>query len=125
MLKIEVIGNLGADAELFRNNEREFISFRVADSRKYTDRSTGEVMTATTWVSCTKDGKNENLLPYLKKGAKVYVRGNASVRIYQGNDGRKHAGLNCAVNELELCGAKAEQKQGETNNEQSEENFPF
>lgn len=125
MIKLEVIGNLGANAALFRNNDRAFISFRIADSRKIFDQETGVIDTRTTWVSCTKEGKNENLLPYLKTGAKVYVRGNASVRIYQGNDGKKHAGINCSVTELELCGGKKEKEEEEEESEAEKDDEPF
>ena len=91
MFKIELIGNLGADAELKKENDNEFISFRVAHTKKRTDLRTGEIVNDTTWISCTKNGKNENLIKYLRKGMKVYIRGHAAMKIYTGHDGKTHA----------------------------------
>lgn len=105
MIKIELIGNLGADAELKTENGNDFVSFRVAHTTKHTDVRTGEIVSDTTWVSCTKNGKNENLIKYLRKGMKVYLRGNITMKIYTGHDGKSHAGINCYVSEIELCGS--------------------
>ena len=107
MLKAEIIGNLGADAVRNQGNDGTYISFRVAHSTTYTNRNSGEVTKTTTWVSCTMNGDGGNLLPYLKSGEKVYVRGNLSSRIFVGHDGQKHAGLNISVSEIELVGSKA------------------
>lgn len=107
MLKAEVIGNLGADAVKNQGNDGTFISFRVAHSTTFTNKSTGEVTKNTTWVSCTLNGDGGNVLPYLKSGERVFVRGNLSSRVYTGRGGQMHAGLNIAVQELELCGSRA------------------
>lgn len=107
MLKAEIIGNLGADAVRNQGNDGTYISFRVAHSTTYTNRNSEEVTKNTTWVSCTMNGDGGNLLPYLKSGEKVYVRGNLSSRIFVGHDGQRHAGLNISVSEIELVGSKA------------------
>lgn len=107
MLKAEIIGNLGADAVKNQGNDGTYISFRVAHSTSFTNKSTGEVTKNTTWVSCTLNGDGGNLLPYLKSGEKVYCRGNLTSRVFVGHDGQKHAGLNLSVQEIELVGSKA------------------
>lgn len=107
MLKAEIIGNLGADAVKNQGNDGTYVSFRVAHSTTYTNKSTGEVTKNTTWVSCTLNGDGGNLLPYLKSGEKVYCRGNLTSRIFVGHDGQKHAGLNLSVQEIELVGSRA------------------
>lgn len=105
MLKVEIIGNLGADAESREINGKRFLSFRVAETRKFADKSTGEMVQSTMWVSCTMDGPNTNLVPFLKKGQRVFVRGNLDLKIYvSSSDGQRHAGMNVYVKELELCG---------------------
>ena len=43
MLKVEMIGNLGADAEIKDHQGRKFVSFRVAHTEKWTDRTTGQI----------------------------------------------------------------------------------
>lgn len=108
MFKGELIGNLGADALLQSGNDGKFVTFRVAHSVKYTDRATGQIVNNTTWVSCTWNHDGGGLLQYLKMGAKVFVRGSISSRLYTGNDGQKHAGINMSVQEIELCGGRVE-----------------
>lgn len=127
MLKAEIIGNLGADAQIIANSDGKFLSFRVADSKKYVDRSTGEVVKSVTWVSVTLNGDGGNLVKYLVKGTKVYVRGFLSSRLYTGNDGKKHAGLNIAATEIELCGGSRENdiKENYENNDKNQDDEPF
>lgn len=103
MLKCEIIGHLGADAEARSVNGSNFVSFRVAHSVTQSDTQTGAVSETTTWVSCTMNGDGGKVLAFLRKGVRVFLRGNLSVRLFVGNDGQKHAGLNLYVSELELC----------------------
>lgn len=112
MLKIEAIGNLGANAEKRTADGSTFIAMRVCHSRKVTNPSTGEVTEESVWLSCTWPGNGGNLLPFLVKGQKVFIRGNGALRLFKSNkDGLMHAGLNVRVNEIELCGGKpAEQE---------------
>lgn len=106
MFKVEVIGNLGADAIIQKHQGREFVSFRVAHSDRWTDQTTGEVITHTIWVSCALNGNGGNLTQYLKKGVKVFVRGNGDVKIYSSpKTHRMEAGVNVSVSEIELCGS--------------------
>lgn len=70
MIKIEVIGNLGADAQLQEKNGNRFVSFRVANTDKWTDKATGQIIESTQWISCTMNGDGGALTPYLKKVAK-------------------------------------------------------
>ena len=104
MFKAEIIGNLGRDAELKRGNDGNYVVFNVCHSTKYRDREGNEV-TNQLWASCTRNGDGGRLMPYLKKGQKVYVRGNVSSRTYRGHDGNWHSGINIAVDEIELVGA--------------------
>ena len=106
MFKIDVIGNLGADAETRISNGSTYVAFRVAHTVKSVDMQTGEVVREAVWVSCSKAGECTNLMPFLRKGAKVFVRGNAQLKVYTGHDGKQHAGINLFVHELELCGSQ-------------------
>lgn len=102
MLKLQIIGNLGGDAEVRNQDGRSYVSFRVA----HTDRRTqadGSIKETTQWVSCTLNGDGGNLLPYLKKGTKVYVSGDAECRLYNSSKDRcMKAGQNCYVRDIEL-----------------------
>lgn len=106
MFKIDVIGNLGADAETRVSNGANYVTFRVAHTIKSVDMQSGEIIREAVWVSCSKAGDCANLMPYLRKGTKVYVRGNAQLKVYTGHDGKPHAGINLFVHELELCGSQ-------------------
>ena len=105
MIKIEVIGNLGADAQLQVVNGNKFVSFRVANTDSWTDKVTGEIKKSTQWISCSLNGDGGSLLQYLKKGTKVFVRGNANMVTY--SSPKTHmieVGVNLFVREIELCG---------------------
>lgn len=105
MIKIEVIGNLGADAQLQVVNGNKFVSFRVANTDSWTDKVTGEIKKSTQWISCSLNGDGSNLLQYLKKGTKVFVRGNANFVTYSSPSTHMiEVGVNLFVREIELCG---------------------
>ena len=108
MLKIDVIGNLGASAETKTQNGETFVTMRVAATNKYVNKETGEIIENTTWVSCIWRGDHSRVTPFLLVGTKVFIRGDAALKMYVGHDGQKHAGLNVRVQELELCGSKSE-----------------
>lgn len=124
MLKIEVIGNLGATAEVKSFNGEKFVTFRVASTNKYTNKQTGEITEETTWISCIWRGDHTRVTPLLTQGTKVFVRGDAALKIFIGHDGNKHAGLNLRVNELELCGSKP-QSELSGSKPQSNPDIPF
>ena len=110
MIKMEIIGNLGADAQLQVYNGNKYVSFRIANTDSWTDRTTGEIKKSTQWVSCTLNGDGGNLLPYLKKGTKIFVRGNAQIVVYSSPKTRQmEAGINLFVREIELCGGSKEE----------------
>ena len=110
MIKIEIIGNLGADAQLQVYNGNKFVSFRIANTDAWTDKATGEIKKSTQWVSCTLNGDGGSLLPYLKKGTKIFVRGNAQIVVYSSpKTHQMEAGVNLFVREIELCGGSKEE----------------
>ena len=116
MIKLEIIGNLGADAEIKQYNGNKFVSFRVAHTDKWIDQQTGVISTQTTWVSCSLNGDGGALTSYLKRGTKVYVRGTPSFVTYSSPKTHKmETGINLFVREVELCGGHQEQEQNNTN----------
>lgn len=109
MIKVEIIGNLGADAMLQVVNGNKFVSFRVANTDAWTDKQTGEIKKSTQWISCSLNGDGGALLPYLKKGTKVFVRGNAQFVVFSSAKSRQmEVGVNLYVREIELCGGSKE-----------------
>lgn len=115
MIKLEIIGNLGADAEIKQYNGNKFVSFRVAHTDKWVDQQTGVISTQTTWVSCSLNGDGKGLTPYLKKGTKVFVRGTPNFVVYSSPKTHKmETGVNLFVRDIELCGGHQEQEQSNT-----------
>lgn len=103
MLNLQIIGNLGADAERRETNGRAFISFRVAHSEKRND------VEKTTWVSCVLNGDGGNLAQYLVKGTKVFVSGRAQLKTYSSPKTHQiEAGLDLNVDRIELCGGRTD-----------------
>lgn len=119
MIRIEMIGNLGADAELKDNNGRKFVSFRLAHTDKWKNSQTGQNNVSTIWASCAINGDAHNILPYLKKGVKVFVRGSVQLNVYSSPKSHQmECGLNIAVWEIELCGGQREaDTSGNTSNQ--------
>ena len=112
MIKVEIIGNLGADAMLQVVNGNKFVSFRVANTDAWTDKQTGEIKKSTQWISCSLNGDGGALLPYLKKGTKVFVRGNAQFVVFSSAKSRQmEVGVNLYVREIELRGGSKENEQ--------------
>lgn len=108
MLQFQVIGNLGADAEVVNHNGSKFVSFNVAHTDRWTDEN-GNERSATQWVSCAYSGHYESILPFLKKGKQVYVSGRGSVRVYSSpKERRMVAGCNIAVERIELLGGQVD-----------------
>lgn len=109
MLKCEIIGNLGADAQVKGENGKQFISFNVAHTDKWTDEA-GTVHEQTQWVSCIINDVNTKVLPYLLKGKTVYVRGDARLRVFSSEKERRMvAGMTVNVREVELLGGSSDE----------------
>lgn len=108
MLKVELIGNLGADADIKDVNGSKFVTLRVAHTSKYTDDG-GQTHEKTTWVDVTMNDTEAKVIPFLKAGVKVFVRGNADLRVYSSPKDRcMKAGLRVSAFEIELCGGSTD-----------------
>ena len=100
MIKMQLIGNLGKDAESRDVNGKKVINFSVAHTEKVKDES------KTIWVDCAYWTDKEGILPYLKKGQQVAVEGNPDIRKWEGG-----ATLTLRVNSIQLLGGKQEASQ--------------
>ena len=103
MLQLNILGNLGRDAEVKTINDKQYLSFSVASTEKQGEQE------QTTWVSvlCSH---NPNLLPFLKKGQQVFVSGKLKAGIYQ-NQNSFGIDLSVFASTLQLCGGKREESQ--------------
>lgn len=104
MFKAEIIGNLGADAEIREANGSKFVAMRVAHTEKRTDDQ-GVKHEKTTWIDVTLNDPESKIVPFLKQGVKIFVRGSMSLRVYSSPKERKMlAGATISAYEIELVG---------------------
>lgn len=109
MFRVEIIGNLGADASVMESNGSKFVTMRIAHTDAYKDDA-GNKHEKTVWIDATMNDAETKLLPYLKQGVKVFVRGNGSLRVYSSPKDRcMKAGLTVSVREIELVGGSSDE----------------
>ena len=120
MVQIEIIGNLGADVEKVNASGNVFYSFNVCDNKKVNGQEVSQ------WYGCALNKPSDKLLPYLKKGQAVFVRGIPRYRIFDSAKYRcKMVAVDILVNEIQLVGA-APATDSDTNNQTNTENVaPF
>ena len=96
MIRIELIGNLGADAAQIQSPRggEPFVSFRIACTENKGDHEVTHWLEATTGLSGNFD--------YLKKGKRVYIEGIPEVSSYVKKDGKAEARIVVRVKNLEL-----------------------
>lgn len=112
MLQAICIGNLGSDAQVKSSNGKEFTTFRIAHTEKWTDDA-GQFHSETIWVDCIMNGK-PNVVEYLKRGQQVYIAGSISLRVYSSAKDRcMKAGLTINVRNVELLGGKKDEVPGQ------------
>lgn len=108
MLKAELIGNLGADAEVKSGDGYSFVAMRVANTEKWKAED-GTEHTDTQWIDVIYSKTDGGLLPYLKSGMKIFVRGFLRPRLYSSQKDRKmKCGLTINATEIELCGGSSD-----------------
>ena len=107
MLKAEIIGTIGADAEIKDFSGKKYVSLSVA-CNDYAKDQQGNRTEMTTWVSVLWYGDGGGLLPYLKKGAKVFIRGNLKANAYTDKQGAAQASISIYAIEVQLCSFKSD-----------------
>jgi single-strand DNA-binding protein len=82
MVNVDVIGRLGADAEVLNGKRGDFVSFRLATDDYVNNEK------ATTWFRVAFNGERAlKLAQYLKKGTPIFVRGTETVGTYTDRNG--------------------------------------
>lgn len=85
-----IVGHLGADPEVRRTNSGDpIVNLRIATSKSWKDRASGERKQRTSWHTVVIFNKAiaETAEKYLKKGAKVYVEGEVETRKWEDTSG--------------------------------------
>lgn len=110
MLTVEIIGNLGRDAEIKEFGGKKYTTFSLAHTENMR-ASEGKTISKTTWVSVFWYGDGGGIMPYLKKGAKVFVRGRLSTKVVNDKNGYPFAALTANATEVYLCGSRQAEQQ--------------
>ena len=102
--KVILIGNLGADPETrFMPSGGAVTNIRLATSKTWKDRQTGQQQERTEWHRVVFFNKlGEIAGEYLKKGSKVYVEGSIRTRKWQGQDGQDRYTTEIVANEMQM-----------------------
>jgi single-strand DNA-binding protein len=111
-LELQVIGNLGNDAEINFHNQSKAINFSVAVNETWKDAS-GQKCSRTNWVRCTiwrDQSQSTNIVDYLKKGQQVIVTGTPSISPFINKENKADATLQLRVEKIKLLGPSKEDR---------------
>lgn len=107
MIKLQIVGNLGADCIQKEVNGKNVINFNVAHTEKFKDGQ-GQLKEKTTWVNCAYWTDRTAVAQYLKKGKQVYVEGSPEAEAYMSKDNQPAATLRLRVRDLQLLGGNTD-----------------
>jgi single-strand DNA-binding protein len=111
MIKLQIVGNLGADCIQKEVNGKTVINFNVAHTEKFKDAQ-GNLKERTTWVNCAYWTDRTAVAQYLKKGKQVYVEGTPEAEAYTNKENQPAATLRMRVRDLQLLGGNIDGSQG-------------
>ena len=118
MLLAEFLGTLGADAEVKKIGNDEYTTFSVATTPDYRKKD------ETVWVSVMMNGVN--MVQYLNKGTRVFVRGRLKTSAWANKQGEPQAGLSVFSTELQLLGGGERQEESkQKSKKQQKGDLPF
>ena len=108
--KVMIIGNLGADPEMsYTPSGAAKTTFRVACSRSWTNRESGERQEHTEWVQVvTWNRLAEICSQYLSKGRSVYVEGRLQTRRWEDQQGQTRYMTEVVAMEVQFLGGRGE-----------------
>jgi single-strand DNA-binding protein len=92
---VQLMGRLVADPELrYTQKGAPVCSFRIATSRRYKNRETGEFQEETLFINVVAWRRQAELAnDYLKKGSAVLIEGRLRSRQWESNQGEKRSAI--------------------------------
>ena len=114
MIKLQIVGNLGADCIQKEVNGKNVINFNVAHTEKFKDAQ-GNLKEKTIWANCAYWTDRTAVAQYLKKGKQVFVDGSPEVEVYTNKDGQPAGTLRVRVRDLQLLGGNTDGSQPNSN----------
>ena len=125
--KVELIGNLGADPEVkVMPSGGNVVNLRLATTRRWKDRNTGERKDATEWHRVVCFNRTADIAAqYLKKGSQVYIEGRLQTRKWQAQDGTDRYSTEVVANSLTMLAKKSTETDTPDGASLSAPNDPF
>jgi len=109
--KSMLIGRLGADPEVrYMPNGKAVTSIRLATSRHWTERDTGNKREETEWHRVIFFSKLADIAAeFLKKGSQAYVEGRIQTKKWQDKSGQDRYTTEIIADQLQMLGSKGEE----------------
>lgn len=107
--KVILIGRLGADPEVrYMPSGDAITTIRLATSRNWKDRNTGERKEETEWHRVVFfAGLAKIAGEYLKKGSQAYVEGRIRTQKWQGQDGQDRYTTEIVADEMRMLDSRS------------------
>ena len=107
--KVILLGNVGQDPQSrAMPSGKAVVNLRVATSKQWRDKTTGENKEATEWHTVVMfDRLAEIAAEYLRKGSQVYIEGELRTRKWQDKDGQDRYSTEIVANEMQMLGSRA------------------
>lgn len=102
--KVQLIGQLGADAVVRNAGSMQVANFSVATSERYVDRQ-GNVHETTEWHQVELWG-NGGVYQYLLKGQQVYVEGSIKTDVWRDQNGVERQTKKIRSSTVQLLGRR-------------------
>lgn len=122
MIKLQIVGHLGADCIVKEVNGKNVINFNVAHSEKYKDAQ-GNPVEKTTWVNCAYWTDKTAISQYLTKGQMVYAEGAPEADGYTNKEGAVAATLRLRVLNIQLLSGKSDNQGGQNQQQQPQQTY--
>jgi single-strand DNA-binding protein len=106
MLRVSLLGNLGADPEVrFTQKGTQVVMFRVAVNQVRTGPD-GERQENTEWFRIRVSGRQSEFVQRLSKGARVLVIGRLDISHYQSRDGETRTGFDVWADDVQAMSSR-------------------
>jgi len=130
--KVQLIGRLGADPEIkYMPNGGQVTHARLATSRRWKDKQTGERKEETEWHRVIFFMKLAEIAgEYLKKGSQVYIEGRIQTKKWQGEDGKDRYNTDIIAESMHMLDSKSDSVQtnraaNPVSQEEFDDSIPF
>jgi single-strand DNA-binding protein len=119
MVTLTATGTLSRDAEIKTLQDgKKMLVFSIGVNQGYGDKKT------TLWIECVKFSEKTAIVEFLKKGTKVLVLGEPTLRHWESN-GKSGTTLQLRLNEIELLGSKPKETTTEVATQVEDSEPPF